>query len=265
MANFWDSLGNTLGNITGVNQANQAAEQNKAGNANAAASGQTLGNIAGTTAGQFAEGSGKAGAALGEQMGRTAATGASRNALQSARTGGLNAGQAAQLGGQAGGQAFQQGQAQGQGMGMQAYGQGASNQLGAAQSQGTLGLGQQTAGTESSKQGNAATGGLLNAVGGLFGLKDGGIVDSPTAAVVGEAGPEAVVPLSDPERIKAILGKLKGTPAAAPIAEAVEPPNEVAKEQEKVPDKKAEKPRDDSLSVILQLARRVIELEDGKK
>lgn len=46
---------------------------------------------------------------------------------------------------------------------------------------------------------NKASGGLLGDVGGLgkiIGLAEGGLVNSPTLAVVGEAGPEMVIPLS---------------------------------------------------------------------
>jgi SLT domain-containing protein len=51
-------------------------------------------------------------------------------------------------------------------------------------------------------------GGIGHAVGGIahaIGLASGGIVTSPTLAVVGEAGPEAVLPLTDPRRAQTIL------------------------------------------------------------
>jgi hypothetical protein len=38
-------------------------------------------------------------------------------------------------------------------------------------------------------------------------LASGGLVKSPTLAVVGEAGPEAVVPMSDPSRAAAVAKK----------------------------------------------------------
>jgi hypothetical protein len=88
-------------------------------------------------------------------MGQQNAVGAAQNVARSARTSGLNAGQAAQLGGQATGEAFTKGQQAGQGMGMQAYGQGADRQLGAVNTQGTIGANQAGAGVG---QINAGTG-----------------------------------------------------------------------------------------------------------
>lgn len=41
-------------------------------------------------------------------------------------------------------------------------------------------------------------GGIGDAIGGVFGFAKGGIVDRPTLAVVGESGPEAIVPLRSP-------------------------------------------------------------------
>jgi len=168
MADFWSSLGNTLGDITGVNQANRSGEQSQSGQANENAAGHTLGNIAGTSAGQFAQQAGQAGQALGQQMGQTAAAGGTQAATQAARTQGVNKGQAAILGGQEAGRAFTAGQTAGQGLGMGAYGQGAATQLGAANAQGNLGTEQMKSGLNQSAQGNQATGGLLSAIGGLF-------------------------------------------------------------------------------------------------
>lgn len=45
-------------------------------------------------------------------------------------------------------------------------------------------------------QAGSAVGGALNQAKGFLGLADGGIVTSPTLALVGERGPEAVIPLS---------------------------------------------------------------------
>lgn len=168
MADFWGTLGNVFGNITGVNQANRAAEQSQAGQSNQNNAGQALGNAANLSAGQFAQQAGQAGQALGERLGSTAASGGTQAATQAARTSGVNKGQAAILGGQEAGRAFTSGQTTGQGLGMNAYGQGAANQIGAAQAQGNLGTNQMYGGAQQAQQGNAATGSLLSAVGGLF-------------------------------------------------------------------------------------------------
>ena len=54
------------------------------------------------------------------------------------------------------------------------------------------------------------TGGL-GKLGGLIGLATGGVVTSPTVALIGEAGPEAVIPLNDTQRALQILGLPSGT------------------------------------------------------
>lgn len=55
---------------------------------------------------------------------------------------------------------------------------------------------------------------LLKSIGGLFkgkipGLAVGGIVTNPTLALVGESGPEAILPLNDPARIGQILNNIR--------------------------------------------------------
>lgn len=52
-------------------------------------------------------------------------------------------------------------------------------------------------------------------------LAAGGFVTQPTLAVVGEAGPEAVLPLSDPQRARMMLASLTGTSGAAGMPLAV--------------------------------------------
>ena len=47
----------------------------------------------------------------------------------------------------------------------------------------------------------SAIGGVGGAVKGLFGFADGGIVTQPTLGLVGEAGPEAIIPLSEVGRL----------------------------------------------------------------
>jgi|GEM_PF-1863311 len=165
---FFEDAGNWLGDVTGFNQSQQAKKANQAGERLAEAGGKVAGQIAGKGPAQFAREAGAAGAGLGEQMGRTAATAGSQAATQAARTAGVNKGEAALLGGQEAGQAFTRGQTEGQGLGMGAYGQGAGVQLGGAGTEGTIGTNLLTAGAENQKQGTAAGGGLLNAIGGLF-------------------------------------------------------------------------------------------------
>lgn len=60
-----------------------------------------------------------------------------------------------------------------------------------------------------------AAGALIGGIGAIAKLASGGIVTSPTLAVIGEDGPEAVLPLSDMARSQQILG---GTSAVAPIS-----------------------------------------------
>lgn len=165
---FFDDVGGWLGDVTGMNQSKQAAKANQAGERFAEAGGKVAGRIAGKGPAQFAREAGVAGASLGEQMGRTAATAGSQAATQAARTAGVNKGQSAILGGQEAGRAFTQGQQVGQGLGMGAYGQGANVQLGGAGTEGQIGTNLLTAGAENQKQGTAAGGGLIGAIGGLF-------------------------------------------------------------------------------------------------
>lgn len=54
-----------------------------------------------------------------------------------------------------------------------------------------------------SLSGLADVGGAISDLGDWVGLADGGVITSPTAAVVGEAGPEAVIPLSPARRGRA--------------------------------------------------------------
>lgn len=262
MANFWDTLGNIAGNITGANQANQSATQNAAGNANQAAASTALGGIAGKGAGQFAQEAGQAGQALGQQMGTEAATQGSQAATQAARTAGVNKGQAALLGGQEAGRAFTQGQQTGRGMGMEAYGQGANTQLGGAQSQGTLGTNQTSGGLASSGQGNQATGGLLNAIGGLFSDKDLKKDVKPSVNL------EEIVRKIKPKDFayKPEAGEGDGKQVGVMAQDMEKTPlkeNVVQTPEGRVID--TPKQENSNLNLILQLARRVIELEDKQK
>jgi len=47
----------------------------------------------------------------------------------------------------------------------------------------------------------------FSSVKGFFGFQHGGIVTKPTLGLVGEAGPEVVLPLKDPERMRALMTK----------------------------------------------------------
>lgn len=276
MADFWGTLGNVFGDITGANQANRAQEQYQAGQGNQAAGGSAMGSAAGTAgqlaqkgAGQFAQEAGQAGQALGQQMGQEAATQGSQAAAQSARTSGVNKGQAAILGGQEAGRAYTQGQQAGRGMGMNAYGQGASTQLGAVGTQGNIGsmqgaLGsQQMQGSQSqAAQGNAATGGLLSAVGGLFSdekMKEG-VKRAPDIEqilkkikpVAFEYKPEAGQ--GDGEHVGVVAQDLEKTPLKenvidTPMGKMIHPG----------------KQENSNLDLIVQLAARVHELEGQLK
>jgi hypothetical protein len=236
-SDFWGGLSNWWGDLTGKN-ATDAAKRSQATGATGVATGQNImeGAAGGASqsiydaqklakrgAGQFAQESGQAGAALGEQMGRTAATQGTQAATQAARTQGVNKGQSALLGSQQAGNLFTQGQTQGQQLGMGAYGQGAQTQLGAvnagtsaAATQGAIGANQAQAGigqmnvgqgqaNQGQQQGQDFWGGIAKIGGAALGLGDGAIVTEPTAAIVGEKGPEAVIPLSDMEKVKEIL------------------------------------------------------------
>lgn len=258
---FWDSLSNTLGDITGVNQANRAATQSNAGQGNQAAAGQALGNIAGVNPDQFAAGAGKAGQALGQQMGQTAAAGGTQAATQAARTSGVNKGQAAILGGQEAGRSFTQGQTAGQGLGMGAYGQGAANQLGAANAQGNLGSNQMQESLGQSGQGNQATGGLMSAFGGLFS-------DEKMKEDV-KKGPniEAILAKIDPVRFKykKEAGEGSGEQIGVTAQDIEKTPmkeNIVETPQGKMVDTR--KQEMSNLNLIVQLASRIKELESEK-
>ena len=165
---FFDTLGNMFGDITGANQANTAKDQERAGSFNQKSASRNLEGISDRSANQYATEAGQAGQALGNQMGQQAATMGTQAATQAARTAGLNKGQAALEGGQQAGSLYSQGQMQGQGLGMGAYGQGASTQLQGATAQGNLGSSQMGEAGQQQQAGNAATGGLFNALGGLF-------------------------------------------------------------------------------------------------
>ena len=243
MASGWDTFMQNLGdpfggqakkqgaaNInTGMGTMGTGGTQIAGGYDTAGKAAQGAAGIAGKGAGQFAQEAGQAGQALGEQMGQTAATQGAQQATQAARTAGVNKGQAAMLGGQQAGNLYTQGQTAGQGMGMNAYGQGANTQLGGVNAQtaasgaqtqagaatgaiganqGALGLGQQQAGQQQGKDTWSGIGNAVGAVAKFAGLANGGVVDKPTHAVVGEAGPEVVLPLTDPKRMAEILRKI---------------------------------------------------------
>jgi len=162
------------------------------------------GNLMGVTGAQSAAQAGQAGQALGNQMGQQAATQGTQEATQAARTAGVNKGQAALLGGQQAGNLYTAGQQAGQGMGMQAYEQGANQQLAATQLHGNIGSAELSGGQ--SQMGNAMAGLSKLAGGASSMLSKGGITKGP--AIVGEKGPEAVLPLNDRERTAQILEKI---------------------------------------------------------
>jgi len=63
-----------------------------------------------------------------------------------------------------------------------------------------------------------AVGGIKNAVSGILPFAEGGIVTKPQLAVVGEAGPEAIIPLSNPNRATEIMQQV--APQLQPIQQA---------------------------------------------
>ena len=191
-----------LESLTGTDQGNQGKwAQKDAEKANYKFMQQTPEAVA-AAAGAAGQGLGQQ---MGEQMGRTAATQGTQAATQAARTSGVNKGQAALLGGQQAGQAFTQGQQSGELIGTQLgssnYNQAAGRQLQSIGQEAGIGTGQQAAGRQT---GQDLMGGISKAAG-FLGLGDGGIVTEPTQAVVGEKGPEAVIPLNDMNKVKEIL------------------------------------------------------------
>jgi hypothetical protein len=271
MADFWGSVGNWFGNMTGVNQANQAADQNAAGMGAAQQGGATMGAAAGTagqlagkSAGQFAGEAGQAGQALGEQMGRTAATQGTQAATQAARTSGVNKGQAALLGSQQAGNAFTNAQTAGQQLGMGAYGQGANTQLGAVGTQGNIGAQQGQLGTNlisagqgAAKQGTDAGGGLLSAIGGLISSDENAKKDIKAAPDLKETTkkvtPSAFKYKDDPEekeQVGVMAQDLEKTPMASNVVDTPEGKMVDTGRQEM-----------SNTALILQLAKKVEELE----
>jgi hypothetical protein len=90
------------------------------------------------------------------------------------------------------------------------YNQAAGRQLTATGLEAQIGQGEQAAGRQ---QGQDFMGGIAKLAGGIptggagvgVGLGEGGIAMEPTTAIVGDKGPEAVIPLDDMEKVKAIL------------------------------------------------------------
>ena len=223
---FLDDVGSFLGDLTGQTQSKKGYQAYGAGTG-------VLNSIEQKTPIKFAQESGQAGQALGNQMGQQAAQLGTQQAMQAARTAGLNKGQAALIGGQQAGQLFTRGQMEGQGLGMNAYGQGAGQQTAAAEGETQAGLAMKGLGAGAGQNvasgiaglaggassmlsgGGGAMGGIgssspLGAAGGAMPyipMAKGGVTNKP--AVVAEDGkPEAVLPLSDKERTAQILEKL---------------------------------------------------------
>jgi hypothetical protein len=185
-------------------------------------------------------------------MGQQAATMGTQEATQAARTAGLNKGQAALEGSQQAGKLYTQGQQAGQGMGMQAYGQGAANQTNAATNLGNLGTAQYAGGSGAMQQGNSASGALLSGVGGglsgLFKAAKGGVVTKPTPVLAGEAGPEAIIPL---DKLGGIIKKMRG------VTEEEKPAETPAAEKETPKEPMAEKSGPSDLDLVSQLIDRL--------
>jgi hypothetical protein len=195
---FFQDLGGAIGSAFGIGgNSEQRRGTNTMKEADVAS-----GNIMEQTPAEAAAAAGAAGAGLGEQMGRTAATAGSQAATQAARTAGVNKGQAAILGGQEAGRAFTNAQTTGQLAGMGNYNQAAGRQLQAVGLHGNIGEAEAGVGRQS---GQDFMGGLGKLAGAAAMLSEGGIAMEPTTAVVAEKGPEAVIPLDDMDKVKAIL------------------------------------------------------------
>jgi len=193
---FFEDLGDQIGGIFGLPNDQQTGGQTTIEEARKQAVGANL------TEAQGAEQAGAPGQPLAERMGRTAATAGSQMATQAARTAGVNKGQAAILGGQEAGRSFTSGQTEGQRLGMGAYDTAAQRQLQATGLESNIGQAQQGAGRQ---QGQDFLGGISKVAGAAAMLGDGAIVTEPINAIVGDKGPEAVIPLDDMDKVKAIL------------------------------------------------------------
>ena len=261
------------GEITGGTQ--KTAGQQAQAQAQQALAGQA------TTAGQNAASAGTAAGGMlsnaQESMGKNAtemmqkadlaakgqaaenATAAAQRNLQAARGAGLNAGQAAQLAAQGTGQAFSQGieagrQQYGQNVGqaLGAQGQLANQQLGQQQLQtqatgfgGQLGAAQAEQGRQTGQDLwsgiTKLAGGVSTLLGKPASFAKGGVVAQPTNAVVGEKGPEVVLPLNDKERMAQILEKIglrKGAAEVKAMAEMCPTCGQPMKEKPKAEAKK---------------------------
>jgi hypothetical protein len=290
---FWDSIGNSVNDLFGGNQQQAGKDQEAAAGTTLAGAGDklntassTLGSagtnaagIAGKSATNFAGEAGNAGKALGEQMGQTAATQGSRAALQAARTGGLNAGQAAQMGAQKAGDLYTQGQQTGQGMGMNAYSQGAQTQLGGVNAQ--TGVGQAQTGVANAQTAQGAAQGALG--GQQYG--EGHQQGKDTMGAIGNAAGTIATLISDkrlkkdisvaPDMLDKILRKVKGVdfeykdevgdpgPQVGVIAQDLEK-TPLASVVEDTPQGKAintSKLSTGMLDLILEMGQRIKELE----
>lgn len=149
----------------------------------------------------------QAGQKQGEQQGQTAAQMGTQAAIQAARTAGLNKGQGALVGSQQAGRLFTQGQQAGQAMGQQAYQTAAAQRIAANAAMAQAGQAQYGAGQQG---GQDFWGGISKLAQGvaMAAMAKGGVVTKPTQALIGEKGPEAVLPLNDAEATSAILKKI---------------------------------------------------------
>jgi hypothetical protein len=189
-----------------IEQQREGATQTQAGMKAQAATteqgqAQNAAALAGTQAIQAGEAVGQAGINAANQYGQTAINQQNTQTgqgSQAAITADTQASQRAQDAAQtriSGQGAYRSGVAQQQGLSQQGGQTAVSQQQGAASTLGNQ-LNQSTAaraGYETSGQGNSALNQAAKVVGSIF--KEGGIVTEPTEGVIGEAGPELVMPL----------------------------------------------------------------------
>lgn len=164
---FFDDVGNFFGNITGQTQRNQAMQAQQAAQQTAANAAGTLGGIATQDPNAIAQQAIASGQQAGEQIGRENATVGTQQALQAARTAGVNKGQAALVGGQQAGNLFTQGRQQGQGLGTGAYQTARGQNIGAATGQAQAAGVQGGIGGQQGAAGAAQQGSFLSGLGGL--------------------------------------------------------------------------------------------------
>jgi hypothetical protein len=233
----------------------------------AGAAGATLGGIAASPADVEAQRALDTGAAEGEQLGREAALGGTQQALQAARTSGLNKGQAALTAGQQAGNLYTEGRQAGTQMGTQAYQTAQDQRIGAAGGQAAAGGVQANAGgtiggigTAARGQGAAETSTLMGGIGGIASAGLGLLSDR--RAKVGIEGADTLDEAAQTIEPKKYAYRGDGTERTGVIAQDVEkvnPENVVETPEGKAIDVAAQ--TGTNAARISEAGRRIAELE----